>query len=309
MFRRHWIFVAVFSLCLIMVMAVPLAGHAQELVTIKELTIRIWPEFDQPTVLVFYVGRVAEGTPLPVDLRFQMPAGASLHATAYIDTDGTLLDAPARAAGDSVTLTSPNGTFWVEFYDPALQRDEDQRAYSFIWQSEYPVRQLTWEVQLPAGGSDLSVDPTGGSFTTDQYGLPMYTVTVNGPAAGETASLSAAYVKTTDTLSVETFGPSVASTAVPPSQSGGLPLWAIIVLVVASVALVGGAVYYFIQDRKRVQERKGKKGRASPPIPSQGKRANVPRTPPAVTTRFCTRCGHPIGQGDQFCRNCGAKLR
>jgi hypothetical protein len=290
-------------------MAVPLASHAQEPVTIEELTIRIWPEFDQPVALVFYVGRVAEGTSLPVDLRFQIPSGASLNATAYVDTDGTLIDAPARTAGDTVTITSPNGTFWVEFYDPALRRDDSQRSYSFVWQSEYSVAQLTWEVQLPAGGNALSIDPPNGSFTTDQYGLPVYTVTVGGPAAGERASLSATYIKATDTLSAEVLGLSVTPAAVPSSQGGNLPLWAIIVLVVASIALIGGAVYYFMQDRKRVQERKGKKERPSPSEPPRGKRSAAPRTPPAVTTRFCTRCGHPIGQGDQFCRNCGAKLR
>lgn len=41
-----------------LIAATPLAARAQDAPTLATLTIQLWPEFDQPSVLVFYVGSI-----------------------------------------------------------------------------------------------------------------------------------------------------------------------------------------------------------------------------------------------------------
>jgi hypothetical protein len=269
-----------------------LPARAQEPPVIDMLTVRVWPEFDQPSALVFYVGEVAQGTALPVELRLPLPPGVTVSAAAYLDSaTGTLLQAESTQEGSELVVTSPNGTFWVEFYDAALQVDGDQRSYTLALTAPATINTLTYEVQSPYGARGLEVQPAGGTTGTDQYGLPVYSVTQSAVAAGSPLTLSFTYTKRGSALTVEQI-PAGQSTsggsgeAVPPASSGRGISPLVWVLAGAGVALViGGAAYWFLLRR------------------SAGGQA-------AVGGRgFCTTCGKPVRAGDRFCRHCGAKLK
>lgn len=267
-------------------------ARAQEPPVIDTLAVRVWPEFDQPSALVFYVGQVAEGTALPVELRLPLPPGVTVSAAAYLDsTTNTLLQAESAQEGNELVLASPNGTFWVEFYDAALQVDGDQRSYTLTLTAPYTINTLTYEVQSPYGARGLNVQPAGGSTGTDQYGLPVYSITQSAVAAGAPLTLSFTYTKTSTALSVEQI-PAGQSTsggsggAAPPASSsrGASPLvW--VLAGMGGALVIGGAAYWFLLRRSAGAQ------------PADGARG------------FCTACGKPVQAGDRFCRHCGAKLK
>lgn len=286
--RRLFTFLPKLALILGLMAPVSLAG-AQENVSLASLTIRVWPEYDQPAALVFYIGKTAEGTTLPVELRFQMPPSAVLNAAAYMgDQTGNLLTAASRVDGSIVTVTSPNGSFHVEFYDAGLKVEGDRRSYSLVWQGDYAVEQLTWEVEQPFGARGMTVEPAGGSWALDSNNLQTYTAGQGGLQAGQPASLSVSYAKPDSTLTVDALAPAPsggAAQTTPTPSSDTMQIIGLSILIAALSIMIGGAVFYYLRQRRGTR----------PASPGTGK-------------RFCTGCGHAAGSEDRFCRHCGARL-
>src|SRR5512138_625661 len=194
---RHRFSTRHFALILTLVLTAPMGlARAQDAVSLASLTIRVWPEYDQPAALVFYIGKVVEGTALPVELRFQLPPAATLNAAAYIDDQtGSLLTAVTKVDGNIVTVTSPNGSFHLEFYDAGLKIEGAQRTYSLVWQGDYPVQKLTLEAEQPMGARDVTAAPAGGSWTVDSNNLQSYVAAQSGLQAGQQVTLSISYAK------------------------------------------------------------------------------------------------------------------
>jgi DNA-binding NarL/FixJ family response regulator len=218
-----------------------------EAVTLSELVIRVWPEYDQPSVLVLYHGQVGEDTPLPVELRFALPPDAAFHAAAYYDaaTDD-LLNAPHVLEDGGIVMSSPNGTFHIEFYDPALQIDGEQRSYTLTWEGDYAVQQLTWEVQQPPAARSFSVDPTGGTLAVGENGLAYYSVSQTEMAADETAALSLSYLNPEGALTRD----------LTPEQEPGRTIWPVWVAAGMAVLGIGVGIGAYLYARKCARDAK-----------------------------------------------------
>ncbi len=275
----------------------PAPATAQGEITLASLTVRVWPEFDRPSALVFLIGEVSPGATLPADLTFSLPPTAALNAVAYEDpASGDLLTAQSSQVGNLLTMTSPNGTFHIEYYDLALSIEGDQRSYALSFPLPYTVTgEIVVEVQQPVNASSLSVTPVGGTTVTDALGQPAYVVTLPGVQAGETLALSFTYTKPDTALTADQFQqpaviPPVDTTSTAGAAgSSGLPLGWTIAIVLAAVAAVSAGVFLAIRNRR--------------PMPRRAK----PTT--EGSKRFCTQCGKPVPADARFCPHCGVALR
>src|SRR5512136_1630617 len=106
-----------------------LAGQvlAQSPTSLSELTIRLWPEYDRPQLLVIFRGTVAEGVALPAPVSFTLPANVqTLHAVAYLDeTAGTLVNIEAYnfvagTGGKVLGFATPGRQFQFEYYSDTM---------------------------------------------------------------------------------------------------------------------------------------------------------------------------------------------
>jgi hypothetical protein len=274
----------------------PSTAAAQEAITLDQVEIRVWPEFDRPSVLVIYSGSVAGPVEEPLELQFTLPPNVTVNAVAYPDsTTGELLNTESSLDGQTLAFTTPNGGFHVEVYDPALQVDGQGRAYSLSWQSPYPVSALSWEVQQPAGASGMSIIPAADDTGSDQFGLPVYFIHQTGIEAGRAATIVLEYTKPSDALTAAQLGlldegTGVGAAQQPPTGSAGAGGWVWYVVGAVLIAAAAAAVYFFVIRRA--------------PLPARAKSSR-----PSGSKRFCTRCGKPVASGDVYCRHCGAKLK
>ena len=114
---------------LLMTLAVAASAQAQADIALSALKVELWPEFDQPVMLVILEGVLKPDVPLPAMLTMDIPVAPT--AVAMMDATGRLLTAPATTApaGDkiAVTLTTDYSTFRVEYYDPALSFNASTR--------------------------------------------------------------------------------------------------------------------------------------------------------------------------------------
>ena len=70
-------------LVLLMLVAVPV--QAQSVLHLSTLSVDIWPEYDQPAVLMIYHITLASDTALPASLTVRVPSGVEINAVAVGD--------------------------------------------------------------------------------------------------------------------------------------------------------------------------------------------------------------------------------
>ncbi len=154
---------------------------------LETMSIDLWPDYDQPSVLVLLTGRLTAATPLPATVTLPLPSEATLNAVARLTPQGTLMADIAyelSATGDSLTLTTPDNGFRIEYYVP-YGGEGLERAYQFNWQAPVAVTNLLVTVQQPAVATNLLTTPVPASVTTASNGLRMHNLRAQPLGPGE----------------------------------------------------------------------------------------------------------------------------
>jgi hypothetical protein len=308
------------SLCL------PAASvRAQSVVTLSELKIAFWPEYDRQAMLIIYRGTLSPDTPLPASLKFDIPAryGPPL-AVAFTDNNGQLLnlDYTTSASGDTITIAfdAPTPSFQFEYYDTSLDLSSTTRRYSFATAAPYAIQTLNLEVQQPVDASGLAGTPTLDNQITGADGLIYFSTTRTGLAMGDSITLDLTYTKSTDVLTASAQGP-VVTPDLPPATTGtqtNSPVLVVSAIAgVVGVLLVVGGIVWYTRNRSSTDEpasepRRRSKPKGQPPRPKEvTPKASVEETTShgPMAASYCHECGSPIQPDDQFCSNCGTKVR
>lgn len=305
--RSFVIFLLVF-----LVVAVPVL--AQGPTSLESLHIALWPEFDDPRLLVILDGVLSESG---ATVRVPIPAGAELNAVATAEAAGGYLNAAYEtetgADGQIVVFSPQNPGFRIEYYVP-LDTSGDQRQVQFALPAGYlSANTTTIEALVPPDAANISTTPplqAGGVGTSNgqlfqgevedeitqgfsqeiRYNNPAGALTVS-----ETARATAAPVVT----------PAPASPQSADSTSR-LPL--LLGLGLAAALLIAIGAYGLWRTRQPAPEP------ASPASRPPAARSDKPRSPtppasPAAASgqdRFCRQCGAEFQRSDRFCRQCGA---
>lgn len=257
---------------------------AQSATAVDTLSVEIWPDFDEASVLVLLTGELSHDTPLPATLIVPLPAAARLNAVARISADGFMSDdIPYSQSADAVTLTTPDPSFRVEYYHP-YQTNDEQRDFSFIWTADFPVNQMNVSVQQPLSADTMTTSPASTATTTSQLdGLTYHNLPTQAVPAGQTYMASVNYRMASPLLTANRLqNQGSETTAVPPNWT--------LYLAAAGTALVSIAMFwqaYNNRQKKQQQVRPRKGGKAS----------------------YCHNCGQHSHKGDQFCRQCGTVLK
>ena len=78
--------------------------HAQTPIKLSSLQVQLWPEYDQPSMLVIYDLKLPDDTRLPISLTLRLPKDANLVAVASQAADGSLLNADYQGPAKGETL-------------------------------------------------------------------------------------------------------------------------------------------------------------------------------------------------------------
>ncbi len=282
-------------------LSIPIQARAQSPIKLSMLQVQLWPEYDQPSMLVIYDFKLPDSVKLPVSVAISFPKDGHLVAVASLASDGSLLNTDyigptVNEAWQSITIQIQTPTtYHLEYYAP-LTRTGDQRQFKYLWPGDYAVDDLSISVRLPPDTTSIVTNPDmksakgadGSSNLIKDFGAR---------AAGQQFPLQLTYTKTTNTLSVpaESVQPSKPLGSNTPGRvllSNYLPY----VLGALGVLAVGAASIYLLQphNRQAFQRRQTHRPHAA----TKGK-AEV----------YCHQCGARAEPGDRFCRVCGARLR
>ena len=281
----------------------PSSAFAQSDLKFASVSVQLWPEYDQPSMLVITDFALPATTTLPASLTFRIPKDANLIAVATYATDGTLTNAVfdgPKADGEwqsfTVSVDSMAGRF--EYYQ-SLTFNGKQRIFSYLWDGTYAVDQFGIRVLEPFDTTSLKTTPALSSISQENN-LKYYEGDPVALASGEQYTLNLDYEKSTDTLIVNTQGvepsaPVDENTPGRVSLSNSLPY---IIGGLGVIMIVGGVVYYWQSGRRSSGGGKPRRRSHSHSEEQDG-----------GEEAYCPQCGARAKGGDRFCRTCGARLK
>jgi len=280
----------------------PFSAKAQGSLSFSTVTVDIWPEYDQPNVLVIYHYALPQDVSLPAKLQLLVPLSANINAVAVSDSSGTLVtasyDKTSTGEWSALSLEANSRNIQVEYYDD-YQLQGDKRTYTFTWPGNYSVDAFTVSFQQPVDASGLKLTPDLGSGKVGADGLTYFNGNVGALTVNQTYSLKFEYTKTSTRLSgqnVQTSAPLDSNVQGRVSLSDYLP-W--ILGGLGGLLAVGGIVAGIIYWRNEQKQAKRSSRRRRPSSSEQESTGDI----------YCNQCGKRAQPGDVFCRACGTRLR
>jgi hypothetical protein len=290
------------TLALIVFQLVTPARGQETYYRINDLKVSVWPEYDDPRVLVIYRGAFEESSIFPNWVDFYIPEGAEINGAGIATPGGELLlqEHEIRREGDrnviSINLSIP--TFFLEYYyDPFI--GEVQKSFEQKIENKYPVASMAVVVQQPLKAENFSLTPQADSSETDSAGFTNYLYNFSDLAAENSVSFMVSYKKEDPNPSVrkKTIVPQASSAPIPPAagktSSGiktklkGKTLGGIIFLVLAAVI---ATALIMRKTKENDVEAGGVQGKKS-----LGK----------VGWNYCPGCGAELEKDYKFCPSCG----
>ncbi|HAD07208.1 MAG TPA: hypothetical protein DCE76_08630 [Anaerolineaceae bacterium] len=283
-------------------------AQAQSSPPLESLLIQILPEFDRPDVLVIYRLSLAASVSLPAQISLRIPRAAGApYNVAWEDVDGLLynLAYTTEVRGDwlQITFTTPSANLQVEYYDPRLEREDALRKFTYEWNGDFSVQNLTVSVQQPANAEKMQAFPGFDDGQRLSDGFIYYTNPVGKVEAGTTFKVNLRYEKADDSLSVGMLPvqPAQPLDENTPGRTSASALLPVFLLVIGGVLLVV-LVAWFLIRRDRESSPSTRRHRHRRPAP-----ASVVEETSSVV--YCHQCGRRAEAGDLFCRTCGVRLR
>lgn len=296
----------ILSLLLLFILTFPGSVYAQEGLTLSSLEIDLWPEYDRPNMLVIYHATLPPEISLPVEVTFRIPADAgNPNAVAMRQLDGSLISTPfdrqVNGEWGLITFTATSPKIQLEYYDPSLEKEAEQRHYEYTWPGDYAVQNLTIQAQLPIGAEDVRFSPSINSNFTGQDGMVYYATEVGTLSAGETYTIAMEYAKSNDLLSGDQFEVQPSANLEVSGQTDWLSYLPWVLGLLGITLITAGGFWYWRQSKN--EEAGPQQRRRRRAVPSE---IGTPNTGEDV---YCHNCGKRASSNDKFCRSCGTRLK
>ncbi len=295
---HKWLFLPL----LLALLTISFPASAQGGVTLDNVTIQLWPEFDQPAMLVILNAQLAPTVALPVELTFQLPGDVDKpYVVAVGPTAQTVSDQQVEFTyqknGDwlEVAVNTDYPAIQIEYYDPGLSIKDDNRSFTFLWPGNYAVDTFNVSLRAPVDTTQVTTDPQMRDVTPAGSKQTFLEWGTSNLEAGDEVPIQVMYTKTTDRLSVS--DQPLETGIVDEFAQGRISLSNYLPYILAGLGILlilTGGLYFWQYS----------KGRSRPRL-----RHPVREEEPIGGDVYCHQCGKRAQAGDRFCRTCGTRLR
>jgi hypothetical protein len=155
-----------FGSCLVVFLLfilIPEYSRAGETLTIGRMKIAIWPEYDDPGVLVIYDGRFADSSRFPLKTSFFLPKGAVISDACSLSPKGQhfcqLYETVNRGEFDEVKLYLPFPNFYLSFHSYPDNGKTDNKAFDYHIRTNHKIEKLELDIQQPLRSTVFKIHP------------------------------------------------------------------------------------------------------------------------------------------------------
>lgn len=299
-FKTHLLFLLIFIM--LGLVWTPGSAAATQEVVFDSVMVDLWPEDEEPSVLVIYEIELAQSVSFPQELTLQFPANAEIQTVAARDEEKHLVPLEWQVSGTGqildVQFTTQYPEIRLEYYDPAIVKQGDNRSFTFRWTSSYPVNDLSIYIQQPYGAGDLTTDPEMTQVATRTSTCSYYMLEAGSVDAGFPYELTFHYSKNISNLAYPVLEVFAAAPITRNTTGRAASILSVVLgLMVIAMALILLVGIYYLRFRKK-KDLQVKGGGPDGVVINPDKRAV-----------FCHECGSRSRAGDAYCRNCGTELR
>lgn len=287
---------------------VPAHAEAQGGVKLESLSIELWSEFDQPSMLVISEFIVSDVTSLPAKVTMRFPKDGNLIAVAF-ESNGNLFNTQFESTAEqgnwqTVTLNvESHNPYRIEYYQPLL-REENKRSFTYRWFGDYYVKNFSVSLIVPADSVEVATTPTVPTFEIAANGLTLMGTTIqNDLKMGHSYQFDVEYERTSDMLSHSEQADQIqVSEPIGPDTPGRVSVdklpWFIGGIGLALIALALIIYWRSSESNTQTSVRSGRQ-RTSRQTAGENNDKEI----------YCQECGTRSTSGDRFCRTCGTRLR
>jgi hypothetical protein len=254
------------------------------------VTLWLYPEYDDPRLLVMMEGKVAANE-VPSTVRFLVPQIAEMYSAGSKDAQGNYSGGPPNRIAsqipgwDEINYQLKTDTFRVEYYDDIITGTVDKKiSFDFRWL--YPITDLTVVVQQPLKASNFAVNPAGKQSIEGQFSVNNFNF--SNPDINQPLHFDVTYTKTDP-------NPSLGNS--PASSSSKITTGQLTLIVVAVLVMVGLIVFFTVYKLKKKKPEKARRTQ---------KRARAITA--SLKERVCDQCGSTVGKGSEYCPHCGNEM-
>ena len=286
------------------------------------LRLSIWPEYDDPRVLIMLRGEMTPRQAFPATITLPLPKDAEIIGAGMISEQNELLLHPHQVlpgdTQDSLQLNLPVPRFFVEFYYNPFTTSGPEKRFAYTAPTTYPIEVFEVDIQQPLKATDFALDPSPMERRTDNQGLTYHQFTYRNIEKGQNHTFTIAYTKTVAIPSVPKQQPTPQRTEKERPRSDNT---------LVSLGILAGAIMLFtgwawlIRDSKRQPMPTTASPSRSVPmsdtllafLPEDAKTQETASTPPTLqqtrVINFCTNCGRKLLPDDRFCAGCGKPIK
>ena len=289
----------------IFLLFVPGQVLAQSSVVLPAVEVDLWPEFDNPGMLVIMRISLPASTTLPTQFTLRIPAKAGRpNAVATRQEDGSLVDATYEfneaGSWNELVIDAATSELQIEYYDPRLEKDGNQRSFQYEWPGDYTVQSMSMQFQAPRGAYNVLLPTPFDAGQLAQDDLVYHTADIGQLQVGEQLSVDVKYQKNDDQLTVA--GGTIAPDPVAETNQRLMSAIPYVLGILGVAFLVGSLIWYVRSGRGQVKKNPRRiRSRHRPAV-----HGDESDTGPHI---YCHSCGKRASPGDRFCRTCGTQLR
>jgi hypothetical protein len=268
-FRRKRKLIKIVILALAFVLAAASMAMAQALKA-DELFVSIWPEYDEPGVLIIYNGEVRNTSAEPFEGKvvLNIPKGVA-KAEMVCETEQGMLCLPyeIKQMDDYAQLSwtvskpiKPGGVlpFMAEFYYDPIEGEVD-KSFSYNFIPSTSIDRLIFEVKEPFDAANFKIEPVFDYVGDDNNGFSTYRYTQLNLAEGENQKVTISYTRKSKEPSIDRALVTGSGSNQANLGGGGPSLNSTtIILLVSFLGLMGFFMFYALKGNREGSKNKSK---------------------------------------------------
>lgn len=182
-------------------------GFAKGGLSIGRMRVSIWPEYDDPSVLVIYDGRFSDDSQFPTKTSFFIPKGAVISDVCSLSPEGQhycQLYEIAKGDGqrDKVIMSLPFPNFYLSFHTKVLDLTSEMRGIEFSILPNHTIEKMEVDIQQPLRSSTFTIAPGEGQHS-EEKGFNHFKYELENIDKGEEQLFKISYLKSDTKPSVD----------------------------------------------------------------------------------------------------------